>query len=365
MDKNIDWAKILRYLNNECSVEEELELNEWMFSDSENEKFIQFLELIWQMEPIKKKNIDPDLAWEKFNVNFPFDDNSHSVPGEEKPVPVLKVLQTSNRKKNGAIYWFSFASIAASLLIAFVLSYQFSHFSLSSPAEYALADIEYRELRTEKGQRTRIILTDGSVIHLNGDSYLKIPEVFRAGQERMVYLEGEAFFEITRDDNITFQVVADQTVTTVLGTRFNVRSYKEDSDVTVVVADGTVSFGYLNESAIEPAILTQYQKGIIRMGRIPVITDVTDLSVYHGWTVGELVFDQEPLPQIISKLERWFGIEIEMRDAEWRLEDKELTASFSERQPVEDVLQSISLVLGLSIQRTNTSSHTYTLINNQ
>lgn len=365
MDKKLDWKKVLRYLGGESTLEEKLEMAEWMKSDAVNEEFMQFLQTIWQMEPNKKKKIDAESAWERFSEKYDFDKDPELFSSESVTVQKSQKPLVHRQSKRKSMNGYGLIGVAASIIIAVLISLHFIDETGMNEEISTNSEIEYRELRTEKGQRTRINLTDGSIIHLNGDSYLRIPEAFRPGEDRLVYLEGEAFFEITRGDNITFKVVAGETVTTVLGTRFNISSYWEDDDVTVVVADGIVSFGYLNEPAIEPAILTNNQKGVIVMGDTPKISNVPDLSVYHGWTTGELIFEQEPLPKMISKLERWFGIDIEIYDEAGGLLNKQITASFSERQPAEDVLQSISLVLDLSIERTDTSSNAYKLINKQ
>lgn len=357
MDKNVDWDKILRYLSGESTLEEELEFEEWMNSAVVNREFVQFLEMIWQMEPSNKKNIDADSAWKRFEETYSFNEPPAEIAGGKKSEK--KSLQKYHRKKGASRA--GLIGVAASFLVIIFVALQFSDVLTANEEVVYTEEIEYRELRTEKGQRTRVILSDGSIIHLNGGSYLRIPEAFKAHADRRVYLEGEAYFEISRNEDVRFQVVAGETVTTVLGTRFTVRSYEDDTDVTVVVADGRVSLGYLDGSLFEPAILTENQKGVISNGVAPIISSVANLSIYHGWTTGNLVFEQESVPQMISKLERWFGIEIETPDMDETLSGKKLTATYSERQPVEDVLQSISLVLDLSIVRSDTSSNTYIL----
>jgi transmembrane sensor len=361
MNNKLDWNKILRYLSGDCTPDEEIEITEWMSSSPENEEFMLFLETIWQMEPTDQKKIDENAAWERFNHRFQFDE-AEGEPGFEKKSE-QHVSTFGKPIKIKSLNWFRIAGVAASLMIALLISFQF----FSNPAsidEISASDvIEYREIQAERGERSRITLSDGSIIHLNGESRLKIPNTFSREEANKVYLEGEAFFEIIRDESVTFQVIANETVTTVLGTRFNVRNYREDDEVTVVVADGRVSIGYLNGSSTEPAVLTKNQKGVIGNGASPRITEVNDLSIYHGWIDGKLIFEQEPLPQMITKLERWFGIDIELIDVNEEIADKQLTATFSERQPVEDIMQSISLALDLTIDRSDTSENRYKLIN--
>jgi len=361
MKKKLDWNKILRYLSGDCTPEEEIEITEWMSSSPENEEFMIFLETIWQMEPTDQKKIDEIAAWERFNRRFQIDETEGEPGyGKKSEQPIFTFGKPVKLK---SLNWISLAGVAASLLVALLISFQI--FNISEEAENVAAfnEIEYREIQTERGERSKITLSDGSIIHLNGESHLKIPHTLSRTELNRVYLEGEAFFEIIRNERVTFQVITDETVTTVLGTRFNVRNYREDDEVTVVVADGRVSFGYLNGSSTEPAILTKNQKGVIGNGAAPRITEVKDLSVYHGWIDGKLIFEQEPLSQMINKLERWFGIDIELVNANNEIAGKQLTATFSERQPVEDIMQSISLALDLSIDRSDTSENRYKLIN--
>lgn len=363
MNKKLDWNKILRYLSGDCNPEEEIEITEWMSSSHENEEFMLFLETIWQMEPTDQKKIDENAAWERFNQRFQFDEVEGKPVFEKKSE--YQSLSFEKPVKLKSFNWFRIAGVAASLMIAVLISYQFISITALTDEIADSDEIEYREITADKGERSRITLSDGSIIHLNGESRLKMPHTLSREEANKVYLEGEAFFEIIRDESVTFQVIANETVTTVLGTRFNVRNYREDDEVTVVVADGRVSIGYLNGSSTEPAVLTKNQKGVRGNGTAPRITEVKDLSVYHGWIDGKLIFEQEPLPQMITKLERWFDIDIELIDVNDEIAGKQLTATFSERQPVEDIMQSISLALDLSIDRSDTSENRYKLINNQ
>lgn len=361
MDKHLDWQKILRYLSGESNYSENLEITRWMDSNPENEEFIQFLELIWQMEPAKRRNIDADAAWERFQKKHSLEEGKDLNENLRPESLSFKILNIPKRYKRKSSDWVRYLALAASFLLAILLSLQFVDNTAGEEDQHVSGEMEFRELRTEKGIRTRIILTDGSVIHLNGDSYLRIPRRFMPGEDREVHLEGEAYFEIANNEDVRLRVFAGETVTTVLGTRFNVRSYEEEEDVTVVVTSGKVSFGSMNNSEVEPAILTDNYKGVIVNGGHPDVSFVEDLRIYYGWTEGELIFEGERLPQMITKLERWFGIDIEVGALDENLLEQRLTASFSERQPVEDVLQSISLVLDLSYERvdSNTAVNTF------
>lgn len=353
MDKHLDWQKILRYLNGDSSYTEKLEMAKWIKESPENEEFIQFLEMIWQMEPSKRKDIDSELAWERFAKRYSFDDEKKSEEASLRDTKLHHFPASKSHKPRRRYNWVRYAVVAATFLVAILVSLQLTNSSLLSESELAVEiEREYREYNTQRGQRTRIILTNGSVIHLNGESSLRIPKTLREGEDIDVYLDGEAYFIINNNaDDVRFRVYAGETVTTVLGTSFNVKSYEEDAEVTVVVASGRVSFGTMGDGDRQAAILTKSYKGIISNGGSPEVSYVEDLNIYYGWTEGELIFESENLSQMKTRLERWFGIEIQVDSLAENVLSNTLTASFSERQPVEDVLQSISLVLDLSFEK--------------
>lgn len=363
MNKNLDWDILLRYLNGDSSPNEEENVREWMDSSKENLEFMLFLEVIWQMEPKEKKQVDAEKSWENFTEKFDFEKKSS---GSVQQQPSLRKISSdfqkgSQTKRKRKMKWGWMLAAAAAVLISVMTSLQFIGPSESIDADDTLNEFVYRELNTEKGQRTRVLLSDGSVIYLNGDSYMRIPEVFREDESRQVYLEGEAFFEIPKNENITFQVITNESVTTVLGTKFNVLSYPEDNNVTVTVAEGEVSLRFIDDSSSDPLIITEKQKGIIGRGIPPRLTEVENLNAYLGWTRGELVFEQTPLSKMIQKLERWYDIEIELEESDTELTNKRLTATFSQNQSVDDVLQSISLAINLPIEEVGSSTNKYKL----
>lgn len=361
MNKNINWTILLRYLNGDASLEEELKVREWVSGNKENLEFIQFLEIIWQMEPNEKKKIDAQESWDRFVKKFDFDKKTSQPQSKKEIVQKLtaNIPQVHNHSRKRTLKWGWMLAVAAAILVSVMTSIQFIDRSQNTEAGISSNDIEYRVIRTQKGQRTRVLLSDGSVIYLNSDSYVKIPKTFRQDAAQQVYLEGEAFFEISKRKDITFQVIAAEAVTTVLGTKFNVLSYPEDNNVTVTVVEGEVSLQLLNDTSSEPMIITENQKGVIGREISPFVSKVINLGVYPGWTHGELVFDQEPLPRMIRKLERWYDIEIELETNEEGIKDKKLTATYSQNQSVDDVLQSISLAIDLPIREIDAFSNKY------
>ena len=102
-------------------------------------------------------------------------------------------------------------------------------------------ELVYNTLSVPNGQKFKIELSDGTIIHLNSGSSIKFPISFIIGEQRRVFLKGEAYFEVAHNRDHPFVVNSQNLDITVYGTKFNVSNYPEDSDVEIVLVDGSVS----------------------------------------------------------------------------------------------------------------------------
>ena len=118
---------------------------------------------------------------------------------------------------------------------------------------------------SERGERFGIRLSDGSVVSLSVDSKLIVPEKF-SSEIREVELEGEAYFEVTTDDQRPFIVHAKSASVHVLGTEFNIRAYESDENVTLLVTEGRVSLKKREHESEEAALVVAGQRGIYTKG---------------------------------------------------------------------------------------------------
>jgi transmembrane sensor len=205
-----------------------------------------------------------------------------------------------------------------------------------------------QEIITNRGERTSLILSDGSEVTLNADSRLQIPQDY--GQNtRTLILNGEAFFDVESNPELPFKVYVDDNIyTEVLGTRFNVRSYDEiksdDIRVDVVVEEGRVRLGSENKSQPNSVEISAGQKGTIGEVGIISVSGISDIEfdVYMGWIQGRLVFNDRAFGEMINELERWYDIEIIVDDP--ALHERRMTATF-DGDPLSEVLQIISQAL--------------------
>lgn len=195
-----------------------------------------------------------------------------------------------------------------------------------------------QETITRVAERKIITLADGSVIILNNDSKLKYPKVFN-DTLREVYLEGEAFFEVAKNKLKPFVVKTGKLSVKVLGTSFNIKHYKADENINVVVATGKVGVkaaGNQNTWLLTPGNQLLYNKLTTN-----VVQNLVDPSDYTAWKRSELIFKDERLEDICKRLERWYDVKITIRTA--HLKNKRISLK-QKNESLSTVLKMLGIV---------------------
>jgi len=166
----------------------------------------------------------------------------------------------------------------------------------------------------EKGVRSELILPDGSKVWLNSDSKISYPEKF-ATENRIVQLEGEAYFEVVKNTEQPFIVKTSKLDIEVLGTRFNVKSYKEDKSIETTLLLGKVSVKRVNPATgkIVKTVLTPNQQAVFNIEKEKFSFIQVDAEKFSSWTQGKLVIDEESFGELVKKLERWYNVEIALQ----------------------------------------------------
>lgn len=168
-------------------------------------------------------------------------------------------------------------------------------------------------LSTPVGGTYQITLPDGSRAWLNSSSTLRYPSRF-SENERVVFLEGEAFFDVVSTSNRTtskktpFKVLSNDQVIEVLGTEFNVKAYRDDRVVKTTLVEGLVRVSSLDGDQI-PITLHPGQQSKKRHGRFEVY-DV-DIFDYTSWKDGIIVLSNATLSQVITEIENWYDVSFE------------------------------------------------------
>ena len=174
----------------------------------------------------------------------------------------------------------------------------------SSEIQKETTEIRYNRLVVPKGADFSFKLPDSSVVTVNSESILWFPIQF-ATDNRTVYLEGEAYFDVSKDKEHPFSVDVNGSVVKVLGTSFNVRAYADENEILTTLVQGSVRFSAGKESVVlkpgEQAVLN-------KSGRV-VIKEV-DTYLYTAWKNGVFAFEKQRLEEIMNVVARWYDVNI-------------------------------------------------------
>ncbi len=186
---------------------------------------------------------------------------------------------------------------------------------------------EYNRLITPRGGEYSVILADGTKVWLNAESELRYPVAF-AAHERKVYLKGEAYFSVAKQEDQPFVVCVGETRVTVLGTEFNVRSYQDEALAATLVR-GKVR---VNNGEHHCCLLPGRQ-AVVKAGGI-LVREVETI-LYTAWKEGYFIYREKTLEDILKELSRWYDFTYQYQKKE--LGEMTLTAKLRKFDRAEDI----------------------------
>lgn len=171
-----------------------------------------------------------------------------------------------------------------------------------------VATNSFNTLSTPTGGQYNIVLADGTKVFLNAVSSIKYPTQFN-GNQRVVELEGEAYFEVAKDRSKPFIVKSGNQAIEVLGTHFNVHAYDNEAVVKTTLLEGSVAVTHKNQKAI----LKPGQQSNVSDNFNKIAIREVDTEAAIAWKNGRFKFDNADLKTVMRQLERWYGIKVEYR----------------------------------------------------
>jgi transmembrane sensor len=332
------------YLAGECTEEERNRIEEWIERSPEHAQLVDQLRHIWSASEdlvfqTGSDFSDVDRGWHELLAKM----ESRSLP---VPVPTPpQVRHPAHRLRPVVTPFMYFVRIAAVvvLLIGAVAGLS----SLATREVDALRPSPLEEIATAPGQRATVRLVDGTRVLLNVDSKLRFTTGFAADQ-REVYLEGEAFFTVSRDEARPFLVRTGDAIVQVLGTEFDVRAYPGEDEVRVLVTEGLVSVRPREAAVLDTVVLRAGHQGRVARGRLGVIRSHSDAAFDLAWMDGRLVFRDAPIQEVAAELSRWYRLNVELAVPPERVD--RLNASFGD-EPLGEILNSIAATLSLKYER--------------
>ena len=272
-----------------------------------------------------------------------------SIERSEEPLPGLQpteiplnahVISSQLARTNSSSNIKKWVFVAATALLAIGFSYYLSRVSNSNFLEKEVNKTKLTVRENPKGNKSTLFLSDGSKVILNAASKISFPHPFKE-YHREVYLEGEAFFEVEKDENRPFRVVTQNMTTTVLGTSFNVRAYPEDLDIRVSLTTGKVTIDKLNKEA-NPQVLSPGEQLIYLKSEDTFRKTKFDLKEVVAWKDNILFFRDASEATVIKRLEYWYNVDIKVLNRSpntWAI-----NAAF-DKKPLESVLRTLSYTM--------------------
>jgi len=367
-NRMVNKEKIIKYLLGETSDEESLLVNQWLNENEKNRKYFNEIEFVWKASCIAQYIEQNDVEKDRKI----FIQKIGELPGEKtmkSTEPARRSLQLF-RSNTGPKYY-HWLRIAAIFILAFCLSWTVFNFMNRKPDTGSLA---YNQIITTKGQKSQIILSDGTKVWLNSETILKYPSAFNE-MKREVFLEGEAFFEVQQKGNkIPFVVKTSGIDIKVLGTSFNVMAYSDEETIETIVVKGSVCIirKGLKSSPDQNIILKPNQKvTLLKKGSQVILSEIetekptlikstktthlisptekeqilvspkVDIELHTAWKDDRLIFQSETFENIAYKLERWYDVKIHVRNKE--LKKYRYTGKFVHKETLNQVLEILNL----------------------
>ena len=340
---------IHKYLQNLATEEEKTRLKEWVEVDKKNEVFFKEELRVWNVYSKHNfENYDTEKAFNKFLLET------------HESNPTVSLNNTFARK----LYPFAWYAAAIVLLISVVYFYNYNRSQnnaltiasmenevilklndgtikvLTSTETEAIIDedglvscvqkkdlllykvvkesedidnaesLVYNEIKVPYGKKYELILSDGSHVWLNAGSQIKYPKLFNDGSKtRPVYLEGEAFFEVSKNASKPFIVYTTSMNVKVLGTKFDVSAYPEDAFVSTVLVEGSVNVFNPENSSINKNIIPN-QLAVLEKASDSIVISEVNTDNYTAWVQNKFLFEDEPFSEIAKRIERHYNVKI-------------------------------------------------------
>lgn len=276
---------IIRLFSGEANPDEKQKINEWLGQSAENKKLYADLREIWLSAGIQS-NAD----------NYQLEN------------AILKFRNQINSEKYRLKNQFNLQRLLkyAAILIL-ILGLPFSYYIGNRKAK---TNNSTTTISCAFGDKSSIILPDSSRVWLNSGSKLTINSDFKNGA-RKVILEGEAFFSVSKDKKHPFSVKTADLDIEVLGTKFNVKAYPDESSVSTTLVEGSLDI----TSSYENTRIKPDQKLVFsKVSKKMALQEIKDTSADTEWKDGRLVFRNESLGELAPKLRRWFDVDIVFAD---------------------------------------------------
>lgn len=316
---------LIKYFTKSISTEEEKELSVWINKSDNNASIFRNLKNVW-----KERTMDPDLVTSDALIDEIWD---KGVKGNQK-----SIIRS----------WKTIYNVAALFVVFFIAGFLVTReVNVFNSNNAIISKAELVTKISPSGEKRRITLSEGSTIYLNSGSEIRYNKNF-SDTSRMIYLKGEAFFEVSHDSKRPFTVTTEMSSTTALGTSFNINTQYHETDQ-IALFDGKVKV--VENVSGKPLLLDKGELAIVNVGNKVFRKTTFEENIVGGWKKGILIFSSASFDDFIKKIELWYNVTVVLEGEE--PQDWIFTAQY-ENETLENIL------LNLSFER----DFSYEIINN-
>ena len=337
-DLNIDITLIYKKMEGQINAEENRLFEEWL-QDNEHQKFFNNIQEYYhlQHEPYIQE-AQTDIAWKKLEKRINTNRHSqkrHTLTTYIAAASIVLMLATIplwiNRHKSqtnttltteilpgkysaileladGRSLNLNQLSQDHKTQIAAHISIDSNRLSYRHRTKDENLTLEFNKVTIPRGGEFQLILADSTKVWLNSESELKFPVAF-GPDKREIYLEGEAYFEVSKDSKRPFTVYTGNQKVTVLGTSFGITSYPKENYETTTLVEGSVNVEFSQQPdqiyTLTPGFQVRYNRELKEIIREKVSTDE-----YVAWKDGKYVFKKKRLEDMLNTLSRWYDFQV-------------------------------------------------------
>ena len=294
--------------------------------------------------------------------------NISDLKTEEDLADLLASIRNEKNEESETSSTFQWWRLAAIILL-FISVSTIIYFTVTRPKTSEI--VAFNEIIVPLGEKSQIILADGTHIWINSSSKLRYPVTFNKS-ERTVYLEGEAFFEVTKNEIQPFVVNTPDLKVKVLGTSFNVKNYPGDRNAVTTVVKGLVSVESKKEKS-ESVLLNPNENLVLNTLSIPeevqntkvvekenniepkrihpIVNKKVNVEAITSWKDQMLVFSDEPLEEVALKMERWYNVKIYILDQD--LKKERYRGKFVNNETIYQVFEAIKFTTPIRYKSKN------------
>jgi transmembrane sensor len=309
----MEQDQVIKFITGNLEEQEAKDVRIWINADEANKN-----------EFIRLKNIHAFSSGGKHIIQIEDDflQLNRLINQETKPTKLLNFRR--------------YLKYAAILISALFIGFSASEVRFLYPS-FAKNELT-NEFYAPEGQISEFKLSDGTRVWLNSGTRIKVPLSFSA-KNRILSLEGEAFFQVTKDPLHPFFVNTKELSIKVMGTSFNVSAYASEKKSEITLVEGKVGIKEINGERL--AKLLPGQQFVYEKSTGNKVKREVDTSPYEAWRDGKMIFKDRTLEYISERLERWYNVKIDFNDQ--KVSHIKFTGTILKNKPLSQVLEVITL----------------------